>query len=154
MNDSEVKFDFCPRVFSSKRGKTRHQNTCRQKNHQSNGETAATADDVTNNTPPILIPPREVEPDPPPDAHQTINPPAYKWNDILSYMFEENVRTANEKIVFWRRSSSRFSVKVDLIYTAIMVMPSILLQKPSKTSKAKDHTEALERRLQLWRQGS
>ena len=30
-------------------------------------------------------------------------------------------------------------------YTAIMVMPSLLLQKPFKTSKAKDHTEALER---------
>ena len=29
-------------------------------------------------------------------------------------------------------------------------MPSLLLQKPSKDSKTKDHTKALERTLQLW----
>ena len=103
MNDIEVKCDLCPRVFSSKRGKTRHQNICRQKNHQSNGETAAT-DNITNNSPTILIPPSAVEPDSPPDAHQTINPPAYKWNNIPPYLFEENVRAAYEKIVFWRKN--------------------------------------------------
>ena len=32
-------------------------------------------------------------------------------------------------------------------------MPSLLLQKPSKTSKAKDHTKALERRMELWWNG-
>ena len=31
-----------------------------------------------------------------------------------------------------------------------MIMPSPLLQKPSKDSKTKAHTKALERRLQLW----
>ena len=34
-----------------------------------------------------------------------------------------------------------------------MVMPSILLQKPSKNSKSKDHVVALERRLLLWENG-
>ena len=33
-------------------------------------------------------------------------------------------------------------------------MPAILLQKPSKTSKAKDHLKALERRLILWEEGT
>ena len=32
-------------------------------------------------------------------------------------------------------------------------MPSLLLQKPSKDLKAKDHTKALEKRLQLWTDG-
>ena len=32
-------------------------------------------------------------------------------------------------------------------------MPSLLLQKPSKTSKAKDHVRSLERRLDLWNKG-
>ena len=32
-------------------------------------------------------------------------------------------------------------------------MPSRLLQKPSKDSNSKDHTKALERRLQLWTDG-
>ena len=31
-----------------------------------------------------------------------------------------------------------------------MIMPSPLLQKPSKDSKTKAHTKALERRLRLW----
>ena len=33
---------------------------------------------------------------------------------------------------------------------AIHVMPALLLQKPSKASKAKDQLKALERRLRLW----
>ena len=32
-------------------------------------------------------------------------------------------------------------------------MPSLLLQKPSKSSKSKDHLNALERRLKLWNEG-
>ena len=32
-------------------------------------------------------------------------------------------------------------------------MPSLLLQKPSKTSKWKDHLKALERRIDLWSKG-
>ena len=33
-------------------------------------------------------------------------------------------------------------------------MPALLLQKPSKTSKAKDHLRALERRIRLWEEGN
>ena len=36
---------------------------------------------------------------------------------------------------------------------AIMIMPNLLLQKPSKSSKSKDHQQALERRLELWTDG-
>ena len=32
-------------------------------------------------------------------------------------------------------------------------MPSLLLQKPTKTSKSKDHLAALERRMSLWTEG-
>ena len=38
-------------------------------------------------------------------------------------------------------------------FKAILVMPSLLLQKPSKTSKAKDHLKTLEKRLELWNKG-
>ena len=34
-----------------------------------------------------------------------------------------------------------------------MVLPSLMLQKPSATSKSRDHTKALERRLQQWNEG-
>ena len=34
-----------------------------------------------------------------------------------------------------------------------MILPSLLLQKPSKTSKAKDHLKKLDERLAMWRTG-
>ena len=34
-----------------------------------------------------------------------------------------------------------------------MVLPSLLLQKPSQNSKAKDHCRKLEERLLLWKEG-
>ena len=34
-----------------------------------------------------------------------------------------------------------------------MIMPALLLQKPSKVSKSKDHTAALKRRLAIWQRG-
>ena len=41
----------------------------------------------------------------------------------------------------------------DVAYKAIMAMPNLLLQKPSRNSKSKDHLGALERRLHLWKEG-
>ena len=41
-----------------------------------------------------------------------------------------------------------------IAFKAIMIMPSILLQKPSKNSKAKDHSIALHRRMELWNSGN
>ena len=40
----------------------------------------------------------------------------------------------------------------DIAFKAKHIMPS-LLQKPSKTSKAKDHLKALEGRSDLWNKG-
>ena len=37
---------------------------------------------------------------------------------------------------------------------AVHVMPALLLQKPEKKSKTKDHIKALERRLKLWDEGN
>ena len=36
---------------------------------------------------------------------------------------------------------------------AFMVLPTLILQKPSATSKSKEHSAAIERRLALWKQG-
>ena len=81
-----------------------------------------------------------------------------------------------ECIVFWKKNmifaSNRCSYKKYIIettklmngwtknspfkhiaFTAIHVMSS-LLQKPSKTSKAKDHLKALEKRIDLWIRGN
>ena len=37
---------------------------------------------------------------------------------------------------------------------AVHVIPELLLDKPSKSSKAKDHLQALERRVTLWDKGN
>ena len=37
---------------------------------------------------------------------------------------------------------------------AFMVFPAFILQNPSATSKSKEHSAAIERRLRLWRQGN
>ena len=36
----------------------------------------------------------------------------------------------------------------------VHVMPALFLQKPSKSSKAKDHLQALERQIKLWGEGN
>ena len=41
----------------------------------------------------------------------------------------------------------------DIAFMAIHIMPSLLLQKPNKTSKMKDHLKALGRRTDLWSNG-
>ena len=41
----------------------------------------------------------------------------------------------------------------DIALKCIMIMPHLLLQKPCKESKAKDHSEALKRRMAFWQRG-
>ena len=49
----------------------------------------------------------------------------------------------------WVRSSSLKNTALK----ATMIMPNLLLQKPSKDPKTKNHTKTLERRLHLWTDG-
>ncbi len=81
-----------------------------------------------------------------------------------------------EKIVFWRQNlfrlpsgnaGKRFIREVTRLVNswvedssiktislkAIMIMPALLLQKPSRKSKSKEHTTALSKRLELWEKG-
>ena len=45
------------------------------------------------------------------------------------------------------------SAMKDITFKAIMVMPSLILQKPSRNSKAKYYSEVLRRRMILWQSG-
>ena len=85
------------------------------------------------------------------------------------------LNTVYDKVVFWRKnifllpsgrsgklyieettrlinSWTRNSPLQDVAFKAMMVMPNLLLQKPSRNSKSRDHLEALERRLHLWKE--
>ena len=58
-----------------------------------------------------------------------------------------------EELTFWIRQLNRNTKLNKIAMKVFMVLPTILLQKPSSKSKAKQHTEALERRLNQWRAG-
>ena len=100
----------------------------------------------------------------------------FKWGGIDGKTFTERVELIYEKVVYWKKNlfllptgkSGKLYIdeSAELLYSwvegtalhniafkAIMVMPYLLLQKPSKNSKAKDHLTPLERRMQSWLKG-
>ena len=100
----------------------------------------------------------------------------YKWGTYQDYLFERNLSLAYEKIVYWKKNLFllpsgqagksfidemsrlinewiRESPLKDIAFKAIMVMPGLLLQKPSRKSKSKDHLTSLENRMKLWHAG-
>ena len=58
-----------------------------------------------------------------------------------------------EELTFWIK---QFNSNWDLNFVALkafMVLPTLILQKPSATSKSKEHSAAIDRRFNLGRQG-
>jgi hypothetical protein len=98
------------------------------------------------------------------------------WADIPYNHFQDTVSKLYDEVVFYRRNLFKipsgkggkefikelthwlhqFNVSSRLNAVALktfMILPSILLQKPSAKSKAKQHQECLQRRLACWRSG-
>ena len=101
----------------------------------------------------------------------------FKWNQVEGEKFFNDLNTVYDKIVYWKKnlfllpsghggkqyvkeltriinSWTNNSPLRTIAMKAIHVMPALLLQKPSKKSKSKDHMLALERRLKLWDEGN
>ena len=57
-----------------------------------------------------------------------------------------------EELTFWLKQFNSNSDLNSVALKAFMVLPSVILQKSSATSKSKEHSMAIERRLALWRQ--
>ena len=79
---------------------------------------------------------------------------AIKWKRNLFMLLsakagKEYIDECTRLILEWVNDSSLQSIAIK----ALMIMPSLLLQKCSRNSKAKDHTESLKRRLKLWKEG-
>ena len=103
--------------------------------------------------------------------------PTFKWSDKVSGdRFAAAILDAYGEVVKWKRNvflipsgkvgdhfvseTSRLlrafgeSTPLESVaFTAVMVMPHLLLQKPHSRSKVKDHVKCLERRSSLWQQG-
>ena len=103
-------------------------------------------------------------------------PEKFFWGEVKGSEIINEINECYDKIVFWKKIPScflygasgkgfireitkllnAFSEGTPLKYIcmkAIHIMPSLLLQKPSKSSKAKDHVRNLERRLLAWQKG-
>ena len=51
------------------------------------------------------------------------------------------------------KTTRLFNLWVSIALKAVHVMPALLIQKPRKSSKSKEHLEELTRRLSLWNEG-
>lgn len=155
----------CERTFRSNRGLNQHLRSCKQNTvgeNESEKETQENTESSRNTSDSTITS----------SAAQKF----YKWGNYPSHVFETNVSAVYEQIVHWKKNlfllpsgkagkqyideTTRLmnewlqeSPMKDIAFKAIMIMPNLLLQKPSKNSKAKDHLKALERRLQSWTSG-
>eukprot|EP00794_Sanderia_malayensis_P000835 gene836-131_t len=109
-------------------------------------------------------------------SHPTTIPSTYIWEKLDPSAFEYDISNAYENIVYWKKNmfllpsgksgndfidemttliceSNNNSPVKPIALKALMVIPCLLLKKPSRTSKAKDHLTAFERRLTLWKDG-
>ena len=102
--------------------------------------------------------------------------PSTTYNNVDPKLFVQNINQIYEDMVSWRKNlfslptgkAGKYFVglisewishynKSDTFQSismkVVMILPNLLLQKPSSKSKASDHTKFLEERLKLWEQG-
>ena len=78
---------------------------------------------------------------------------AIKWKRNLFMLpsgkaGNEYIDECTRLILEWVKDSQLQSIAIK----ALMITPSLLLQKCNRNSKGKDHTESLKRRLKLWKE--
>ena len=100
-----------------------------------------------------------------------------EWGSVIQSKFCQSVNSAYESIVhfrsnlfnvpsgadgklfvreltFWiKQINSSQSQLNSVALKAFMTLPALILQKPSKNSKSKEHTSCVKRRLELWKKG-
>ena len=102
--------------------------------------------------------------------------PVFTWGELDSTQFTDNLNAAFAEAVHWKmnlfkipygkavksfvsklaglfKAFATSSALESVALKAATLMPILLLQKPARKSKAKDHITCLERRLNTWREG-
>jgi len=102
--------------------------------------------------------------------------PSQPYNNVSGSEFHETISRIYEEIITWKKNLfltpsgqyGRRLVKLlsewlamynsdnafhGIAWKVFMVLPALMLQKPSAKSKARDHSNALSRRLELWQEG-
>ena len=105
-----------------------------------------------------------------------LQPPNFVWGDLSGRDFCDKVNKAYDEVVQWRRNlflvpfgkvgkaliqemANLFQAYGEnsslecIALKACLLMQVLLLQKPSKTSKAKDHVTCLQRCVESWKKG-
>ena len=105
-----------------------------------------------------------------------LQPPTFTWGECTGELFCGKINSAYNEVVHWRRnvfqvpsgsSGKTFVAELARLFhayadcsslesiamKAISVMQTLLLQKPSRTSKSRDHVKHLQRRMDLWTKG-
>ena len=108
--------------------------------------------------------------------YPSVMPPSFTWGSVSGTNFSSLLDSVYNEVIHWRRNC--FSVpfgkagrgfvnelsRLYLAYgsasalesvalKATIVLPILLLQKPNRTSKTKEHIACLARRLPLWSSG-
>ncbi len=109
-------------------------------------------------------------------THTPSSPPNFVWGSLDGEQFATLLDTTYTKVVHWRRNcfsvpfsnvGKDFVNELSRLYLAYgsasaletvalkatIVLPILLLQKPSKRSKTKDHIKCVQRRMVQWRNG-
>ena len=109
--------------------------------------------------------------------YQPMSGSLFTWGDHSATDFSTILEATYVEVVHWRRNcftvpfgkaGREFVCELSRLYQAfvstsalegialkaVIVLPILLLQKPSKASKAKEHATCLERRLRSWKEGN
>ena len=126
-------------------------------------------------SPPVYRVP-QVEPYPTLPCATPMSSPTFTWGEYSATEFSESLEEAHHIAVHWRKNcfippqnkvGKEFVSELARLYLAFgtsstlesialkatIVLPLLLLQKPHRTSKNKDHTKCLERRMEIWKKG-
>ena len=163
------KCELCQRDFTTKSGRTNHMKHCSLNTRTDRNSLRGKESEVKTilNTAINVISKRT-------DVTNHTN--RFLWGVLNESEISTDINDIYEEIVFWRKNlfllpSGKYGKEYirettrlltswvedtplkDIAFKAIHIMPALLLQKPSKNSKAKDHVTALQRRLTLWHEG-
>lgn len=161
--------DLCPRTFATNHGKNIHLSTCRkrlgssQPNPSTTGQqTQSNGNDLNNNAFSFM---------------QCSQPETQIWGSLTKEDVYHTIDQIYNEIVYWKRNlfmlpsgaaGKKFISETtkwieywnndsiyfrDIALKVLMVMPALLLQKPSFKSTSKEHSLCLSRRLAQWESG-
>ena len=97
--------------------------------------------------------------------------PSFQWSEsVCGEAFYTAICAAYEEVVHWRKNifllpsgklGEHFVLEMARLFKSFgestplesMVLPQLLLQKPSHNSRVRDHIKCLQRRMSLWKMG-